>query len=184
MQSVSLTRRIVPEVLVMPGRLVLAVTLVIVLCLPVPLALAAGDAAPTLRIIISPLGGLPGTDITVIGEGARPGIPVKVMLVKDGKTGEGLFNQGEVDPADDGKFLTNIPVPGGTGNGTYAVRAEQRNQAGGLIQYWWVGFHVGDLPLLPITGALPPASSTPTAALAALLSLTLLGQGLRRAFRR
>jgi hypothetical protein len=170
--------------MIMPVRSVLAVTLVMLLCLPAPLALAAGEAAPTLRIIISPLGGFPGTDITVIGEGARPGIPVQVLLVEDGDTGAGPINQGEVDPADDGNFLTSLAVPEGTENGKYAVRAEQRNQAGGLIHYWWVGFQVGDVPLLPISGGLPGTAFSLTATLTPLLAAALIGQGIRRALRR
>jgi hypothetical protein len=166
-------------------RLVFVATLVLILCLTVPIALAGGETEPTLRITISPISGNPGTDISVTGEGARPNIPVKVMVVRNGDTGEGLINQVDVDPADNGTFSATIKVPEGTENGSYAVRAEQRNQAGGVIHFWWVGFQVGSGgALLPVTGILPGTSITITAALAALLVVALIGQGVRRALRR
>jgi hypothetical protein len=64
-------------------------------------------------------------------------------------------------------------------------RAEQRNQGGGLIHYYWVGFQVGGgNALLPVTGTLPGTSVTVTAALAALLVIVLAIQGTRRTLRR
>ncbi len=166
-------------------RLVFAITLVMVLSVPVSVALAGGETEQTLRISISPISGDPGTNIAVTGEGARPDIAVKVMMVEDGDTGEGVISQVEVDPADDGKFSATVSVPEGTKDGSYAVRAEQRTQSGGLIHYWWVGFQVGSGgALLPVTGTLPGTSITVTAALAALLVVALVGQGVRRALRR
>ena len=169
----------------MLNRLVLAVTLVMVLSVPVSVALAGGETEPTLRISISPINGDPGTDIAVTGQGAQPDISVKVMMVENGDSGEGVVNQVEVDPADSGTFSATITVPEGTGDGSYAVRAEQRNQSGAVIHYWWAGFQVGGGgALLPVTGTLPGTSITITAALAALLVVALVGQGVRRALRR
>jgi hypothetical protein len=146
---------------------------------------ASGEADATLRITISPVNGDPGTEIAVTGEGARSGIPVKVMIVTNGDTGEGFIAEVEVDPAEDGAFSTNIAVPEGTADGSYAVRAEQRSDGGSLIHYWWVGFQVGgSAALLPVTGTLPGTTVTITAALAALLVGGLLFQGTCRIFRR
>jgi len=166
-------------------RVTIAVALVVVLLLPASAALAGGDTATTLRITISPINGDPGTDISVTGQGAKAGIPVKVMIVTNGDTGAGVIAEVEVNPAADGTFSAAISVPEGTADGSYAVRAEQRNQGGGLIQYWWVGFQVGGGDaLLPVTGTLPGTPVTITAALAAVLVLLLAVQGVRRALRR
>ena len=162
-------------------RMIGAVTLIMLLLLPVSVATAGGETGQTLRIAISPISGEPGTGIAVTGEGALPEISVKVMIVTNGDTGAGMIQEVDVTPAADGTFSATITVP----DGTYAVRAEQRNQSGGLIQYWWVGFQVGSgSALLPVTGTLPGTSITITAALAALLVLALMGQGVRRALRR
>jgi hypothetical protein len=165
-------------------RVMIAVTLAAVLLLPASAAIAGGTET-TLRITISPINGEPGTDIAVTGEGAKPGIPVKVMIVTNGDTGEGSIADVEANPASDGTFSATIAVPENTADGSYAVRAEQRNQSGGLIQYWWVGFRVGGgEALLPVTGTLPGTSITITAALAALLVAGLAVQGVRRVLRR
>jgi hypothetical protein len=166
-------------------RVVVAITVAAVLLLPVSTAFAGGDTETTLRITISPINGDPGTDISVTGEGAKTELPVKVMIVTNGDTGEGAIAEVEVDPADDGTFSATISVPEGTEDGSYAVRAEQRNEGGGLIHYWWVGFQVGGgNALLPVTGTIPGTSITITAALAALLVVVLAFQGMRRALRR
>lgn len=166
-------------------RLVSVITLAAVLLLPASTAVAGGETEATLRISISPINGDPGTDISVTGEGAKAELPVKVMIVTNGDTGEGAIAEVEADPADDGTFSTTINVPEGTADGSYAVRAEQRNEGGGLIHYWWVGFEVGGgNALLPVTGTLPGTTFTITAALAALLVVALAFQGTRRALRR
>lgn len=165
-------------------RVMILVTLVAILLLPVSTALA-GESDTTLRITISPVNGDPGTDIGVTGEGAKTGIPVKVMIVANGDTGENPIVEVEADPADDGTFSATIVVPEDTADGRYAVRAEQRNAGGGLIHYWWVGFQVGGGEvLLPETGTLPGTSITVTAALAALLVAGMITQGVRRLLRR
>lgn len=169
----------------MSVRSIVAITLAATLLLPVSTVLAGGGEETTLRITISPINGDPGTDIAVTGEGARTEVPVKIMIATNGDTGEGVIAEMEVDPADDGTFSATITVPDGTADGSYAVRAEQRNQGGGLIHYWWVGFQVGGgSALLPVTGTLPGTSITITAALAALLVMVLMAQGVRRALRR
>jgi hypothetical protein len=160
-------------------------TLVAVLLVPISTAMAGGETEATLRITISPVTGDPGTDIAVTGEGAKAGIPVKVLIVTNGDTGEGAIADTSVDPAADGKFSATVKVPAGTKDGNYAVRAEQRNQKGGLIHFWWVGFQVGGgNALLPVTGTLPGTTITITAVLGALLVVALAVQGVRRALRR
>jgi hypothetical protein len=166
-------------------RVVTAVALSILLLLPASMVWAGGGAGPTLRIVISPINGDPGTEIAVTGKGAKPGIPVQVMLVGNGDTGEGEIARVEVVPAEDGAFSATIIVPEGAADGNYAVRAEQRSESGGLLHYWWVGFQVGGgNALLPVTGTLPGTSITVTAALGALLVAVLAFQGTRRALRR
>ena len=169
----------------MSVRVVAAVALSILLLLPASTAWAGGGTGPTLRIAISPISGEPGTEIAVTGEGAKPGTPVQVMIVANGDTGEGEIARVEVLTAENGAFSATIIVPEGTADGNYAVRAEQRNQNGGLIHYWWAGFQVGGgNALLPVTGTLPGTSITVTAALGALLVAALAFQGTRRALRR
>ncbi len=169
----------------MSFRHLVAATLIVLLLFLVSSAAAGGESDTSLRITISPLNGDPGSDISVTGEGARAGIPVKVMIVTNGDTGEGVIAEVELDPAEDGTFSTNIAVPDGTEEGNYAVRAEQRSESGGLIHYWWVGYQVGGSDaLLPVTGTLPGTTITITAALAALLVGSLIFQGTRRVFRR
>jgi hypothetical protein len=169
----------------MSFRVVMALMLAMVLLVPTAIAFAGGETDATLRIAISPINGDPGTKIAVTGEGAKPGITTQVMIVANGNTGEGEIARVEVTPAEDGTFSTTITVPEGTSDGSYAVRAEQRNQGGGLIHYYWVGFQVGGGDaLLPVTGKLPGTSITVTAALAALLVILLAVQGTRRALRR
>jgi len=166
-------------------RIVVVMTLLAVTLVPISPALAGGEKETTLRITISPINGDPGTDIAVTGEGAKAAIPVKVMIVTNGDTGEGSIANVSADPAADGKFSATVKVPEGTKDGNYAVRAEQRNQKGDLIHYWWVGFQVGGgNALLPVTGTLPGTSIAITAALAALLVVALAVQGVRRALRR
>jgi hypothetical protein len=170
----------------MSFRIAVLIGLAGILLLPVSTAVAGGETDATLRITISPINGDPGTDIAVTGEGAKAGLPVKVMIVQNGDTGEGVIGEAViVDPAENGTFSATITVPEGTADGSYAVRAEQRNEGGGLIHYWWVGFQVGGGDaLLPVTGTLPGTSITITAALAALLVVVLAVQGARRALRR
>jgi len=159
--------------------------LALVLLLPTSIAFAGGETDATIRITISPINGDPGTDIAVTGEGAKSGTPVQVMIVSNGDTGQGEIAKVDVTPAEDGTFSATVTVPEGTSDGSYAVRAEQRNQGGGLIHYYWVGFQVGGGDaLLPVTGTLPGTSITITAALAALLVIVMAVQGTRRVLRR
>jgi hypothetical protein len=168
----------------MQYRVTTLLVMVALVLLCVSPAVAGGEQA-TLRITISPPNGSPGTDIAVTGEGAKADIAVKVMIVTNGDTGEGVVAEIEVDSEEDGTFSTTISVPEGTSDGSYAVRAEQRNEGGGLIHYYWVGFQVGDgNALLPETGKLPGTSIAITAALAALLVIGLGVQGVRRILRR
>ena len=169
----------------MSFRVAMVSMLAVVLLLPTSIAFSGGETDATLRITISPINGDPGTDIAVTGEGAKPGTPVLVMIVANGDTGQGEIAKVEVVPAEDGTFSTTITVPEGTPDGSYAVRADQRNQGGGLIHYYWVGFQVGGGDaLLPVTGTLPGTSITITAALAALLVIVMAVQGTRRVLRR
>ncbi len=169
----------------MSFRVAMVIMLAVVLLLPTSIAFAGGETDATIRITISPINGDPGTDIAVTGEGAKPGITVQVLIVANGNTGEGEIAKVEVTPAEDGTFSATITVPEGTPDGSYAVRAEQRNQGGGLIHYYWVGFQVGGGDaLLPVTGTLPGTSITVTAALAVLLVIVMAVQGTRRVLRR
>lgn len=166
-------------------RVMVPLTLVAMLSLSVSPVFAGGEEETTLRITISPVSGDGGTSIAVTGQGAKTGIPVKVMIVTNGDTGEGAIADVQVDPAQDGTFPATIVVPKDTANGSYAVRAEQRNKNGGLIHYWWVGFQVGSGgALLPVTGTLPGTSIAVTTALAVLLVAALAVQGVRRVLRR
>jgi hypothetical protein len=164
-------------------RVMATLTLAALLLLPVSAVWAGGET--TLRITISPISGDPGVSIAVTGLGAQAGIPVKVMLVTNGDTGEGSIADVSVNPAADGTFSATLVVPEGTKDGSYAVRAEQRNKNGGLIHFWWVGFNVGGGgALLPVTGTLPGTSIAFTTVLAALLVAALTFQGVRRLLRR
>ena len=78
-------------------RLVSVITLAAVLLLPASTAVAGGETETTLRISISPINGDPGTDISVTGEGAKAELPVKVMIVTNGDTGEGAIAEVEAD---------------------------------------------------------------------------------------
>jgi hypothetical protein len=163
----------------------MAVMLAVLFLPPTAAVFAGGETDATIRIVISPINGDPGTEIAVTGEGAKAGIIARVMMVANGDTGAGEVAAVDVTPAEDGTFLATITVPEGTPDGSYAVRAEQRNQGGGLIHYYWVGFQVGGGDaLLPVTGTLPGTSVTVTAALAALLVVVLVVQGTRRVLRR
>ncbi len=164
-------------------RVMLALTLAALLLLPIATVWAGGET--TLRITISPISGDPGVSIAVTGQGAQAGLPVKVMLVTNGDTGEGSIADVSVNPAADGTFSATLVVPKDAQNGSYAVRAEQRKQNGSLIQFWWVGFNVGGGgALLPVTGTLPGTSIAFTTVLAALLVAALAFQGVRRLLRR
>jgi hypothetical protein len=131
--------------------------------------MAAGE--PTLRITIDPRTGPPGTAISVTGEGAQTDKPVKVAFVTSGEGGISLAEV-EVTSQTDGTFTATITVPDGTGDGTYAVRAEQTNPAtGGLIHYWWSSFTVTGgaaatpeetAPVMPTTTVTPTVTTEPT----------------------
>jgi hypothetical protein len=126
---------------------------------------------PTLRITISPRSGMPGTAISVTGEGAHADKPVKVAFVTSGGGGTSLAEV-EVTPQADGTFATTINVPDEAEWKTYAVRAEQTNPAtGNLIHYWWDSFTVigtaevtpgAPAPVVPTTTATSTATVEPT----------------------
>ena len=164
-------------------RLRIGLTLVALLLLPVYSAVAGFNASASLLFTISPAGGEPGTSVTVSGSGAVYGLPVQVMLATNGETGEGALAVVQVDPNVDGTFTASLTVPAGIAYGRYAVRAEQRDLAGSLIQYYWVSFQVGGA-YLPPTGGLSGVSLTISAVLAALLVSMLVLQGFRRVFGR
>jgi hypothetical protein len=94
--------------------MLMAVMLAMVLLLPTSAAFAGGETDATIRIVISPINGDPGTEIAVTGEGAKPGITVRVMIAANGNTGEGEIAGVEVTPAEDGTFSATITVPEGT----------------------------------------------------------------------
>ena len=141
-------------------------------------AAVAGAQGTGLQISISPITGPGGTNIAVTGTGAQVDLPIQVMLVTSGETGDGALTVVQVDPDVNGGFAANLVVPASTADGRYAVRAEQRSLQGSLLQFYWVSFSVGDV-LIPETGGLPGTTLTITAILAALLVLGLLFQGTR-----
>lgn len=160
------------------------VLLGIVLLIAGPVSAGEGDGsvATTLRITISPTQGDPGTQISVSGSGAQAGIKVRLMISPRADSAEGAVGLVEVEPAADGTFSGTVTVPGDLADGIYAVRAEQLNAKGNVIHYYWNSFTVGaggDGPLLPTTGAIPGTSLTIAAALAALIVMGLLIQGIR-----
>jgi len=157
-------------------------TLAALLLLPAYSALA-GEELNALSINISPTSGPQSTQIAVTGQGANPALPIQVMIVTNGDTGEGALTVVQVDPDASGNFAATVAVPVGATDGRYAVRAEQRSAQGGLLQFAWVGFSVG-LILNPATGGLRETSLTLTAILAALLVSLMAFQGMRLALRR
>ena len=163
-------------------RVRILLTVAALLLLPVYSATAGDDATP-LRITISPMGGPHSSQITVAGLGAQVGVPVQVMITADGNAGEGALTAIQVDPAASGGFAAAITVPADATAGRYAVRAEQRNAQGAVLQYYWVGLRVGSV-LNPATGALPETALTLTAILATLLMGLMAFQGVRLALRR
>jgi len=152
-------------------------TMLVLMLLP-GYAAVAGAEGTTLQINISPITGPSGTNIAVTGTGAQADLPVQVMLVSDGETGDGAITVVQVDPDTNGGFAANLVVPANAVDGRYAVRAEQRSLQGTLLQFYWVSFSVGDV-LIPETGGLPGTTFTLTAILAALLVLGLIFQGTR-----
>lgn len=162
-------------------RLRILLSVLVLMLLPGYAALAGAEGT-TLQISISPISGPGGTNIAVTGTGAESNLPVQVMLVTNGETGDGAVTVVQVDPDANGGFAANLVVPAATADGRYAVRAEQRSVQGSLLQYYWVSFTIGDV-LIPETGALPSTTLTITAVLAALLVSGLLFQGTRLVLR-
>jgi hypothetical protein len=149
---------------------------------PVAAGEGDGDVPTKLRITISPTQGDPGTKINVTGTGAQPATKVRLMIAPQADSAQGALGLVEVDPAGDGTFSSTLTVPADLEDGIYAVWAEQLSPNGGVIHYYWNSFVVGaggEGPLLPTTGAIPGTPLTITAALAALLVMGLLIQGMR-----
>ncbi len=152
----------------------------------------------TLNFTINPTAGPQGTPIAVSGQGAQVGLPVQVMLVTDGETGAGVLALVQATPDANGNFTAILTVPAEAAAGRYAVRAEQRNAWGGLVQFYWISFNVTGPPvvteppvvaeppaaLIPVTGGEQEGSVAPTAVLAALLVGLVAFQGVRLALRR
>lgn len=157
-------------------------TLAALLLLPVYSAMA-GEELTALRITISSASGPQGTQIAVTGQGAKVGVPVQVMIAANGDTGKGALAVVQVDPDAGGNFAATLTVPADAVDGRYAVRAEQRNPQGSLLQYSWIGYSVGPI-LNPATGGLRETSLTLAAVLAALLVGLMAFQGMRLALRR
>jgi hypothetical protein len=174
--------RATQEVLTMSLTVRILLTLAVLLLLPA-YAATAGAQGVTMQISVTPSSGPPGTDIGVSGVGAQLGVPVQVILTTDGESGAGALAVVQVDPDASGRFAAVIRVPAGAVDGRYAVRAEQRNIQGGLLQYYWANFSVGPL-LTGISGGLREVSLTLTAALAAILVGLMAFQGIRLALRR
>lgn len=164
-------------------RVRVLLTLAALLLLPVYSAVAS-DGGVGFRIAVSPSSGPPGTPITVTGQGALVGLPVQVMLVVNGQTGEGALTVAQVEPDASGNFTAVVTVPADTPSGRYAVRAEQRDIHGMGLVFWWAGFTVGTTTILiPTTGGVPEASSGLAVILAALLVGMMAFQGVHRALR-
>lgn len=164
----------------------LAIRVMLTLCvlalLPAYAALASGEVT-LLNFSINPGGGPQGTPITVSGRGAQAGLPVQVMLVTDGETGVGVLAAVQAMPDANGNFTATLTVPAEVAAGRYAVRAEQRDGQGSLVQYYWISFNVGPA-LIPVTGGWPGSSLTLAGVLAALLVGLIAFQGMRLALRR
>jgi len=163
-------------------KLRVLLTLAVLALLPAYSALASGEVT-ALSFTINPTGGPQGTPITVSGQGAQVGLPVQVMLVVDGETGAGALALVQTMPDANGNFTATLTVPAEAAAGRYAVRAEQRNAQGGLVQYYWISFSVGPI-LSPVTGGLRGSSLTLAGVLAAILVGLITFQGVRLALRR
>lgn len=179
----------------MSFRMQIPLILMMLVLLP---AYSAFAQVPTLQFTINPTSGVPGTPITVTGQGAQVGIPVQVMLVTDGNTGMGMLAQVQVEPDVAGNFVATLAVPPDARGGRYAVRAEQRG-AWGLIHYYWTTFTVGPavapvapavtpvatpVVVMPVTGGQQESVPQPYAMFAAFLVLLMVGQGVRLALQR
>ena len=140
----------------------------------------AGDGSISLRIVISPVVGLAGTDINVSGTGADPSQPVHLSLTERDAVAGSAVAETEVRPNSDGTFSATLTVPASTADGSYVINAEQFNAAGNLRQFYWNAFTVGSCcseALLPETGGLPGTPFTITAVLAMLLIMGMAARG-------
>jgi len=118
-------------------RVMVALTLAAILLLPVSAVWAGGET--TLRITISPSAATRASASPLPGQGATAGIPVKVMLVADGDTGEGSIADVECKPGRRRHIFGN---PHRTqGRRGWKLRGPRRatHKNGGLIHFWWVG---------------------------------------------
>jgi len=158
-------------------RVRIMLTLAALLLLPAYSALAGPGASASLQFTIDPAGGPPGTTVRVTGSGAVTGIPVQVLLVPNGDAGSGAIAAVQADPGSDGAFRASLGVPVTLAHGRYAIRVEQRNTQGGILQFAWLGFSAG-ATMMPEAGALRNSASTtvPTALAALLVSMLLLGR--------
>jgi len=137
------------------------------------------DPAVSIRMVITPVQGNAGTEISVSGTGADSTLKVHITLSPQAGSAESALATVEVAPNPDGSFSATLTVPAGTADGRYAVRAEQFLATGGLLHYYWNAFTVGagGEALLPVTGSVPGTPFTVTAALALLLVVGMAIRG-------
>ncbi|HEY84604.1 MAG TPA: hypothetical protein G4N96_05790 [Chloroflexi bacterium] len=139
----------------------------------------AGDGSVSLRIVISPVVGQAGTEISVSGTGAESSQPVHLSLTERNAAAGSAIVETKVTPNPDGTFNATLSVPASTADGRYVVNVEQFNAAGNLQQFYWNAFTVGSCcsdALLPETGSVPGTPFTVTAVLAMLL---IVGMSIR-----
>jgi hypothetical protein len=140
----------------------------------------SGDAPVNLRIAISPVQGNANTAITVSGTGADPSVAVSVALAPQTDTAANALVTVQVNPGPDGTFRATLTVPANTTDGQYAVRAEQVDGNGRLLQFYWNLFNVGagaGVSALPASGGV--TESAPPAVIGTLALLLLIGLGIR-----
>jgi hypothetical protein len=138
----------------------------------------SGDAPVNLRISISPVQGNANTAITVSGTGANPGVPVSVALAPQTDTAANALATTQVNPNPDGTFRATLTVPANTADGQYAVRAQQVDGSGRLLQFYWHLFNVGagaGVSALPSAGGVMEGTASPVVSTLALLLLIGLG---------
>lgn len=163
-------------------RLLISILLLLVVAwMAGPVSAGDGDSPRSLRISISPVSGNNGSEITVTGNGAVPEQLVVVTLSPQPDTAEGAFATATVTPEADGAFSVSLIVPPDLSEGRYYVRAEQLNDNGNVIHYYYNAFIVGAAGggnFLPETGTIQGTPFTITAALALLLLVGLVTRGI------
>lgn len=140
----------------------------------------SGDAPVNMRISISPVQGNANTAITVSGTGANPSTPVSVALAPQTDSATNALATVQVTPGSDGTFRATLTVPATTADGQYAVRAEQMDGNGRLLQFYWNLFTVGagaGVSALPSAGGVMEGPASPVVSTLAIL--LLIGLGMR-----